>query len=554
MLDDFYFADPRVVLVPIEHLTPEGVTASFASTLRARCGFAPAGIALLDEGIRLYWTRVRALARRASFLRPPRLKNVGVVRDAAAVRPYAPMLNQSTWTVYETDLDPELSHPELVAYLLAHGDRMAEVGEVTLAAVHLAPWWFERGDEERAAFARAAEACSRPDAGLYRAIAGALPWLRQLRHETLRPPRSPRGHRPVPGTGLLVPRAVEAEPERLVARSREIATAALSAFYDRWREREPAAVRELATWLREDAPALLVTGRGGGIVWDPDDPHATGRIEHELAGAGGAAVRSIAADLAVVAARTRAFLGALVDPSSLPPADPEIAQSGYSYMHAARRLVAYNLHEPGIERLSGPPLPYAREMLAARTIHEWTHLAVDAGYVPVSMPAAGFAELLEGFAGLLDEAIARAPRAVRERTEPDLRRLRSTAPSAGGALAAIFASRLPDYQANLLGRRFLRTTEIETYVRQNVRPLHREYAPPELWRMLVRYLYELQYLGLGAVGDPRGYFLACTGFGDDFFASRAIDASAFAALAEAARRICAAHAVDESRLHPVPAP
>src|SRR5690348_18358456 len=120
---------------------------------------------------------------------PPRLRHVAIVTgDPRGVRPYVQLLNTSAWLLYACDLDPDSSHPEFVAYLLAHGDRVAFTGEVTTAAVQTAAWWFERGDTDCAAFVAAAKRSPRPDAGAFRALADALPWLRELRHETLRPP------------------------------------------------------------------------------------------------------------------------------------------------------------------------------------------------------------------------------------------------------------------------------------------------------------------------------------------------------------------------------
>lgn len=71
------------------------------------------------------------------------------------------------------------------------------------------------------------------------------------------------------------------------------------------------------------------------------------------------------------------------------------------------------------------------------------------------------------------------------------------------ALTRLLLTRMPDYQANLIARRFLSVAEHETYVRHNVRTLRAQYPPARLWRMLIRYLYEYQYLGFSAVGDPR---------------------------------------------------
>lgn len=551
MLDGFYFLDPRVSLVPIEELEPHGIRPAFAERLAARPGWTRARVALLDTALALYWGRQESLARRGGDLAPPRLRNVAVVHDAAAVRPYASLLNTSTWTLYADDLDPDRSHPELVAYLLAYGDRMTETGEVTLPAVHLAAWWFERTDAERQAFRDAAGGSRRPDAGACRAVADAVPWLRELRHTRLRPPRQ-GAHRPVPGTGLLVPRAREALPERLVAACSAAATGALSSFHTRWRATDSATADELCGWLATDVPPLLVTERRGAIVWDPDDPTRIEGLRARLGSAARAGLLDVRSDLESVARHTRSFLGALRDPAALPAPDPTTAQSGYSYLHVGRRRIAYNLDEPGIERLAGPALPYARAMLAARTIHEWAHLGVDGGLCPRTVDDGTWHRLVAELATLLDDTIERSARPVRERCAADVRLLAREG-SPGTALAEIFVSRLPDYQSNLLGFPFLSLEEREAYVRQNIRPLAREYPPAQLWRQLVRAVYEYQYLGFSQVPEPRRYFAGTTRLEHDFIACGALDDARFDALARAGQALCGAYAVDEARIR-LPAP
>jgi len=70
--------------------------------------------------------------------------------------------------------------------------------------------------------------------------------------------------------------------------------------------------------------------------------------------------------------------------------------------------------------------------------------------------------------------------------------------------------------------------------------------------MLIRYLFEYQYLGpaLGMTGvaHARDYFLSSTWFADDFLATGVLDDVRFEALAAAVGRLCACHAVDRSRL------
>src|SRR5688572_22783323 len=198
-LADYYFADSRLVLVPIEHLRPSGMSRELARELQERRGWSTAWTELFDRSFALYWSRSAELARRTRTWMPPRIRHAAIVTTESAVRPYAQLLNTSAWTLYVADFDPGRSHPEFGAYLFAHGDRMALTGEVTLAALHDAAWWLERTDEECAAFAAAAARATRPDAAGYRAVAAALPWLRRLRHETLAPPTASSPHRAIPG-------------------------------------------------------------------------------------------------------------------------------------------------------------------------------------------------------------------------------------------------------------------------------------------------------------------------------------------------------------------
>lgn len=483
---------------------------------------------------------------------PPRIRHLGVVvGDALAVRPYAQLLNTSAWLLYEADVDPATSDPELLAWLLALGDRMAATGEVTLAPVQTAAWWLERTDAECAAFADAARRTTRPDAAAVRATADALPWLRRLAHETLRPPALVGAHRPVPGTGLLVPAHLEQEPPALVARWTEVARGAIADFQGRWRVRDPAVVAALLEWLAADAPPLLVTGEGGRVVWDPETPERLGPLRQALRDADAAAVAAVRNDLAAVARVTRDFRAAVVEPAALPAPAADTFQTGYTYLHAARRLVAYNLREPGMERLHGTPLPYARAMVAARTAHEWAHLADAAGWVPCALAPDAWAVRRAALADALDRTIAAAPPALRRTTAADLAAL-GRAGTPGTALADVTLRRLPDWRTNLVAQRLLDATERETYVRHNVRLLRPEYPPPAFWRLLVRHLFEFQYvrpaLGMTAVPDPLAFYLQSTGAADELAASGACDAAGFLALADAVAACCAAFAIDPARL------
>ena len=281
-LDDYYWNDPRVVLVPTEHLAPDGVDEAFANLLREREGWDQERIQLLNTAFALYWTRTAGLAERADSWAEPRARNIALVRDPATVLPYVQMLNNTTWTAYMCDFDPECSNAEFAAYVLAHGDRMFLLGETTRAALFNAPWWFERTTAERAAFAFAAAQSPRPDAEGFRAIAEAIPWLCELHHETLRPLAILADYLPMTGSGLLVAPHLQDAPRELVARGHAVHQATVKSFRDRWREPDRKAAAALCAWLAADRPPLLVTGRGGRILWDPEVPQRMNPLRNEL--------------------------------------------------------------------------------------------------------------------------------------------------------------------------------------------------------------------------------------------------------------------------------
>lgn len=529
--------------------------------LQQRGGWAAGQIELFDAAFALYWERSSSLAARVPFWPPPRLRHVSIVLDPDRVRPYVQLLNVSSWTLYETDFDPDGSTAEFAAYLFVHGDRMSQTGEVTRAAVLAAPYWFDRSDAECAQFALGAQRSSRPDAAGFRALAEALPWMRQLSHETLRPPPLLAAYRSIPESGLLVRRDLEAAPAALVQRWEAAARSAVNRF----RARQPASdsreSRRLCEWLAETRPPLLICGQRGRILWDPECPDRIAALRDELRAATAPALADIRADLEIVWRRTRAFHAALRNPHALPRPHAAMEQRGYVYLHSPRGLIAYNLHEPGLERLESPAIPYARAMLAARTVHEWAHLAVDAGWVPMQLRPEEFAAAAAALAAELDAVVKRAPAAIRSSTEADLRELlvsssppdrgglleltRGLAPSVGLSLARIILRRLPDFQANLLAQSFLDPAERETYVRHNVRELRSQFPPQRRWRMLARYLYEYQYLRFSAVEEREEFFLRSTWFDADFIHSGILDRAGFRRLAAAVGRLGDAFAVAE---------
>ena len=545
MPGEFYFQDNRGDLVPSEHLAVDGIDGHFAARLAEQPGWTREHVSLLEKALVLYVDRYETLAARFSFLSPPRLKTLAVISQPDSIRPFARILNESCSTLYLSDIDPAISNPEFAAFLLALAERREETGEVLLAPLHLAPWWFERTSAEVDAFSRAARNSPRPDAESYRAIGNASGWMKKLRHRTARPARRSKDFHEIAGTGLLVPHAQKDQPGKLLEQIRNSANQTLASFYARQHVEPGKGLHELTAYLQKNRPPLIITDANQAVLWDASEDN-TAAVEARLAECGQPVLQSILEDLRCIASRTQTFLDSLVSPEALAPTDQAAEQSGYAFMHRSLGKIAYNLDEPAIERLRSPAIPYARAMLGARTLHEWAHRAVDSGWVPRQMDDPQWKESKQVLASLLDGVIAELPADVRTSVAADLKLLEREA-SAGATLTDLFENRIEDFSANLLAARIQTTVERESYVRQNVRPLRRLYSSEKKLRTLVRYLYEFQYLHFSSMADPQAYFFEATWFEADFFESGILDGEKFEELTQAAARLCRAHAVDETR-------
>ena len=553
-LADYYFAHPEMFVIPIEHLSRDGMSAAFATLVRQRTTLGAEWVEGFNAAFRLYWERLSELAVRAPrdwF--PPRLQHCCAVTAPLRVRPYFQPFNKSSWLLHASDFDPAVSDPEFGAYQLIHAERMGLLQEVTQPVLRNLSYWLVRSDEEIEAFCAACRRSPRPDAGAFRALADAMPWIRRLYHDPLKRPMlaTVEPSVPVPGTGLLLPRSAQPQLEALQRRWRVAAEAAVRGFHDSYARRGRDRAGELCAWLREHRPATLLTGELGETLWDPRASDETSAVRAALGGVGEAAAASIRADVEVIHAHSSRFLSSLASPQALPAPHPDTAQNGLCYLHVSRKLIAYNLREPGMERLRVPAPPYERFMLGARVLHEWGHLAVEAGWVPVAAERRReFDAARDQLAALFEAGYRAAPGRLRQHTAAAMAQLARDAGGLGRGLADIAVRRLPDYQANLLARYYLTLAERETYIRNNVYALVRESPPPAIFQRLARALFESQYLRFSDVPDVRRYFLCSTWFTEDYMAAGALTEALLEPLLAVVGRLCDCVAVDWTKFTP----
>ena len=256
------------------------------------------------------------------------------------------------------------------------------------------------------------------------------------------------------------------------------------------------------------------------------------------------AADSLIEDWSLVDRLSKRFVDALRDPEGLSPPGESLDQEDGIYMYADRMLIAYCLAQPGFKTLAEEAPPFHRLLVGARTIHEWGHIAADAGMVRIPEHLQDQHEKThEEVVALFDRIVAGAPAAQRQTAAREVELLRRE----GYRLGDMPLQRIGDYQANLLARAFLSASEMEAYIRANVRPLiDEEDVGPYL--RLARHAYEYQYLTLSRMADPFGYFLSCTWFAEDLIASGIVTEAETRELFEAVGRMFACYEVDSTRI------
>ena len=179
-------------------------------------------------------------------------------------------------------------HPEYVAYMLVHVERLALLGSVQSALICNLSYWFDRDAASRSAFASAAARAKRPDARCFTALADAFNWIDQLcifrcaSHSRTLPspiwrcrgaPNCMRRTRLQPQVIALCENGEEAvstglqitAPAGVMARSRT--------------------VDALCDWLQQTRAHVIVVAPDGTTVWSPEmndprlDAARTGRRE-----------------------------------------------------------------------------------------------------------------------------------------------------------------------------------------------------------------------------------------------------------------------------------
>ena len=546
-LASFYFDHEGWFLLPVEELSASGISDALAAELEARGLLSREASALFDAAIRTLHERLGALHRAAPDTHlPARLTNVLVVTEPLTTRPYFQPFPDASVLLYATDLDPARSSAAHAAFQLLFAERLGQLKRYGRALLAALPLLLAFDEAEAEDFARGAAASARPDARVARTIAQVTDELRRnLSTEGLSRAALPEGYARIQGTALATERAFAPRLSKLTKDAEEEAALVATAYLDRQRSRSGSHADDVCRFLERERPRALVLNDAGVIIWDPDRATDTDALRDAIGEIGELPSRSLMADLATVGRVTDDFLALLRDPDALVVPTQSLEEAGGVFVHHARRLIAYSLAQPGLDVRTEAAPPVHRLLLAARTAHEWGHLAVDAGVVPIPPhKRRQFEEAGRELRALFTRIMRTAPAATKPAIEAELEELEKE----GSRLEELPLSRIEDYRSNVLFSRVLRREELEAYVRVNIRSLLTEDIG--ILRKLARYAYEAQYLWLSAMADPWRYLISTTFLLEEMVESEIVTEATLRQLVSLVGQLCQSYEVDESKLHP----
>ena len=494
---NYFFSQDGIFVIPIEHLSREGISTPFREELLARGALDDSALELFGQAWSRYWKRLDMLSQklpRTWF--PPRLQHLCVVTAPRRIRPWFQPFHRNSWLLYAADFQPENSSAEFLCYQFVHIERMNLLGQVVPALFANRDWFERLGPGPLAGFVEGCERTGRPDAEAWRAL----------------------------GRLLQSGKVSQRQFNRLEAPWVATAEQVVQAYRGAHQPADSSDISAFCSWLDDNQPDALITAAKGAVVWPAELAASPDDLPRALRGCSVTGLASMRADIEVIDRCSRRFRKALTAPADLSRPASYMTEGGLSYIHRDHMRVAYDIG-PGRNghRLWEATPPFERLMLAARTTHEWCHLAAESGWIPIP-------DVLRQQRGELEQQLASFFPGTDSR----------------GELAAMLR-RIEDYQSNLLARRFLSAEELGTYVRNNVHSHQQDYSAAQAPMHLIRLAYEFQYLRLTGMPDPARWLLESTWFSSQFEKTGIISRQRFIELTELIAAICDCYRIDESK-------
>ncbi len=540
----FALTHPHIIVVPAEALDEHGLDADFAKLLISEGRLSADQIDCLERGTALYWQRCRDLfARAPTSWFPPRQANLLILSEQRGILPYMEPFVGTTSLLYASDLN---THPEYVAYMLLHVDRLAMLKSAPSGLICNLSYWFDRDNASRSAFAGAARNATRPDARCFTALADAFDWIDHLFHIPLREPQQDIVEpylEVFDGTQLYAPKRLQPQITALCATAEEAVSNAVQITAPATVPARLRTVDALCDWLQETRAQVIVVASEGTTVWSPEMKDLRW-MRRALVDATDTAVASLHEDLRTIDERSRQFLELVTDVDALPKSYAVLEAGSGTYIDPARRAVVHQLRQDGFDYLTAPAPLCFRLFLGARVMHEWGHLAHAAKFLRVAEEnKSAYKEARSELGDCFLRAIAAMPERVRA-TDAQTAGLALSSKELPPLLARKTLGRVGDYLSNLMCSKLLPGEEMQAYVRTNVH--HHFDEKLGLVSELARYAFEVHYLALADL--PRSYFFNTSRFVDYFINGGIISEGDTNALFDAAGRVLACYGIDETKL------
>ncbi len=541
--------------VPIDFLSETGISDTFAQHLIANGSCSADSVDLFNQAYSIYFERAQRLYKKCPrYWFPPRLQHICVATDSKLIHPYFQPYNKNSWLLYSDDLNPKSSSLEFIVFQFFHIERMWLIGKIDPLLYANLGYFLTLTEAQIQSFIEGCQKTTRPDSAGFQALARTMPAIRGLYHQQLNTPDTQLSNaRVMHDTGLIIPLSAHQALGQLQQTWSQTTQSVIKKHQNLHSTVSINAGRTIDHWLNTQQPALVITGNVDGdphgILWAPDSAPEPHRLRAVLNQISESAEPCILADLKVIDDHSTRFLKSLRQPDQLSKPAGYMTEGGLSYIHKDHMLVAYNLGQTRNQaRLWQPTPPYERLMLAARTVHEWGHLAAESGWVIIPEEQQQKRQALEqSLVTLFDQIHADIPINVQTQIASEVTRLQAETGSLGQTLLKRMLVRIEDYMANLVAARFLSADEMDTYVRNNVHCHLQDYSSQGLYMQLIRQAYEFQYLHLSRIENPLEWFYHSTWFVEYFVDNGIISKTLFEQLTQVVGAICRCYVVDESK-------
>ncbi|MGB0514846.1 MAG: hypothetical protein ACPGJE_08410, partial [Wenzhouxiangellaceae bacterium] len=374
-LIEYCSSQPGMLVVPVDVLSASGLDPDAAEAFQQRGLLTRPECQRIDAMIVAYCKRADQLGRASRQWFPARIQHLCLITNGVKTRPYFQPFHRSSWLLYRDDIADSSSSLEFSIFLLFQAERQFLQQQIGASLLTNLGYLLILNEDQQTDFRAGCLRSTRPDAAGYRALAEAMPMVRDLHHELFKRPRQVMPDHKQLDNGLIVSTDQQRQLDALHREWMAAIEAVVVAHQSSNRAPTARAGQKLGAWLESETPHLVLVGDKAELLWQGPGT-ATERLNGILARLSPEAEASIIDDLRIIDRKSRLFLESLANPDELARPAAWMSEGGLSYIHGQSNRIAYSMtDDPGRSWQVAPP--YERLMLAARTKPDLTIAAVS---------------------------------------------------------------------------------------------------------------------------------------------------------------------------------